>query len=384
MADEVQTAPETAAVTETYTPVTAPGDGKISLRDAARALASARKPRSPAAENDAARKHMAENATEPEAQASDPEPSETQRLADEANAAPPEEAPGETQEADPAEQPPIEPPRSWTKEAKERWQSLPRETQEYLAEREQERDREVRRSQNEAAEKTKALTAKEQAVEQARQQYEAALPILAQNLQASMSSEFADIKTMADVQKMANEDWPRYARWDAQQKQLAAVQQEHQASLERAEKEKAAKFAEFAKQQDTLLQEKVPELADADKAAKLQKTALNVMHDAGFTDDELSQSWNGEGNINLRDHRWQMVVLKAAKYDAAQHSVVEKTTAAKAAKPIPPVQRPGVAQPKGAQRAATIQALNQRLDSASGLNAQRIAAQIIAERRRGA
>lgn len=376
MADEVASAaPEGAAAAETYTPVTAPGEGNISLRDAARALASARKPKEPKAE--------APEAQEP----SDPdvEVSEDQRLADEANAAPADEqAPGETQEADPAdEQPSIEPPRSWTKEAKERWASLPRDTQEYLAEREQERDREVRRSQNEAAEKLKGLTAKEQAVEQARQQYEAALPILAQNLQASMSSEFSDIKTMADVQKMANEDWPRYARWDAQQKQLAAVQQEHQASEQRQAAERNAKFAEFAKSQDALLTEKVPELADKDKAEKLQKSALAVLHDAGFTDQELGQSWNGEGSLNLRDHRWQMVVIKAAKYDAAQHAVAEKTTAAKAAKPLPPVQRPGVAQPKGAQREATIQALTQRLDKSSGINALRAASQLIAERRRG-
>lgn len=370
MSDDVQTAPEGAAVAETYTPVTAPGEGNISLRDAARALASARKPKEPKAEA-------------PEAPSSDPdvEVSETQRLADEANAAPADEqAPGETQEADPAEQPSIEPPRSWTKEAKERWQSLPRETQEYLAEREQERDREVRRSQNETAEKLKGLTAKEQAVEQARQQYEAALPILAQNIQASMSSEFADIRTMADVQKMASEDWPRYARWDAQQKQLAAVQQEHQAAQERQASERNAKFSEFAKEQDRLIMEKVPDLADKEKAAKLQKTALGVLHDAGFTDQELSQSWNGEGAFNLRDHRWQMVVLKAAKYDAAQQAVTEKVTTAKA-KPLPPVQRPGVAQPKGAQREATIQALTQRLDNSSGVNALRAASQLIAARR---
>jgi hypothetical protein len=371
MSEEVLAAPETAAETEDFTPISAPGEGRISLRDAARALASARKPKeSYAAVNEAAREKMAAPA--------EAAPDES-KAEDADDAAPPEEAPGETQEADPAEQPPIEPPRSWTKEAKERWQSLPRETQEYLAEREQERDREVRRSQNEAAEKTKALTAKEQAVEQARQQYEAALPILAQNLQASMSSEFADIRTMADVQKLAQEDWPRYARWDAQQKQLAAVQQEHEASTKRQEQERIAKFAEFAEKEDRLLQERVPELADKDKAAKLQKSALGVLHDAGFTDDELSQSWSGEGKINLRDHRWQMVVIKAAKYDAAQQGFVEKTTKAK---PLPPVQRPGVAQPKGARNAAVIQDLSSRVENTTGLNQIRAAAQLIAARRR--
>jgi hypothetical protein len=370
MSEEVLAAPETAAATEDFTPISAPGEGRISLRDAARALASARKPKEQ-------KQPEAPVAAAPDAPAEAPEESKAEDAND---AAPPEEATGETQGDDPAEElPPLERPRSWTKEQDDRWKSLPRETQEYLIEQARQDSDAVRRSQNETAEKLKALAAKEQAVEQARQQYEAALPILAQNLQASMSSEFADIRTMADVQKLAQEDWPRYARWDAQQKQLAAVQQEHEASTKRQEQERIAKFAEFAEKEDRLLQERVPELADKDKAAKLQKSALGVLHDAGFTDDELSQSWSGEGKINLRDHRWQMVVIKAAKYDAAQQGFVEKTTKAK---PLPPVQRPGVAQPKGARNAAVIQDLSSRVENTTGLNQIRAAAQLIAARRR--
>jgi hypothetical protein len=153
-----------------------------------------------------------------------------------ADAAPPEEAPSEAESAPEPEAeaaPPIEPPRSWTKDEKERFNSLPRETQEYIASREQEREREVRRSQNEAAEQRKAIEAERSKVEQSRQQYESALPILMQNLQSAMAGEFSDIQTMADVQKLANEDFPRYVRWDAQQKQLAAVQQEIQAAQSR-------------------------------------------------------------------------------------------------------------------------------------------------------
>src|SRR4051812_43442965 len=63
------------------------------------------------------------------------------------------EAPGETHEAGPAARPPIPPPRSWTKDARAHWQTLPHETQTYVAAREQERERELRRSQNEVAAK---------------------------------------------------------------------------------------------------------------------------------------------------------------------------------------------------------------------------------------
>src|SRR5262249_31959780 len=124
------------------------------------------------------------------------------------DAAPQEaEAPGETESADPAEAlPPIDAPRSWTAEDKELFNSLPRETQERIAGRERSRERDFRRSQDEAAEKLKGLTAKEQAAEQARQQYETALPLLLQTLQSQQAGEFADIKTMADVERLARED----------------------------------------------------------------------------------------------------------------------------------------------------------------------------------
>src|SRR6476661_3360842 len=55
-----------------------------------------------------------------------------QQSAEKADAGP-EKVPGETQEADPAEKPPVEPPRSWTKEAKDRWNTIPRDAQEEFA-----------------------------------------------------------------------------------------------------------------------------------------------------------------------------------------------------------------------------------------------------------
>jgi hypothetical protein len=61
--------------------------------------------------------------------------------------------------------------RSSTKETKERRASLPGETQEYRPTREQERERESRRSQNEVADPRKAIVAKRQKTDQARQQW---------------------------------------------------------------------------------------------------------------------------------------------------------------------------------------------------------------------
>jgi hypothetical protein len=172
------------------------------------------------------------------------------------------EAEGADRQDEPA---PIEPPRSWTKEDKQLFASLPRATQERLVERERSRENDFLRRQNEAAEKLKGLSAKEQAVEQARQHYEAALPQLLATLQSQQAGEFADIKSMADVERLAREDWPRYLLWDLQQKKIAEVGQQLVAAQHRQVVEKLAQFTDFAKREDDLFKEKVPDMADEAK-----------------------------------------------------------------------------------------------------------------------
>ncbi len=296
------------------TVVQSAGEGQLSVSEAGRMLREARKPKEQHAqveESDPA------SAAVPAAVGT---PHESTPAQVEADAAPQKtEAPGETEsQAESVDARPIEPPKSWTNEAKERWQSLPRETQEYLAEREQERERELRSGQNETAEKLKGLSAKEQAVDQARQQYESALPLLLDNLQSVMQGEFSDVKTMADVQKMAAEDWPRYVRWDAQQKQVAAVQQEVRGAEERRTAELKERWTEFAKREDFLFAEKAPEMADKDKAAKLQGAAVSVLKELGFSDEELSRSYHGKHGMSLRDHRVQLLVRDATLWHEAQ------------------------------------------------------------------
>jgi hypothetical protein len=347
---------------------------QISLREATRAVQHARNPRIKSGE-----KEQTTETAAPEAAAAEP----TQESPAQAEEAAPADtqAPGQTEGVpEPAEQvPPIEPPRSWTKDEKERFLSLPRETQAYLAEREQERDREIRRSQNEAAEKLKGLNAKEQAVEQARQQYESALPQLLGNLQSQQAGEFADVRTMADVERLAREDWPRYLQWDVAQKKIAAVTQEMLSAQQRQAQEKLQRFSEFAKHEDDLFIERVPDMADAEKAAKLQGAAMTVLKDLGFSEAELGDSWNGGKDLSLRDHRVQLLIRDATLWREAQ----VKAKAA-ATKPVPPVQRPGVAQGKSASSDAEIQNLTRQLEQASGMNAMRIAAKLTAMRRAAA
>jgi hypothetical protein len=350
---------------------TPPADtpAKLSTTEAARLLASLRKPKQ--------QERAPESAAAPAATAAPELQQESEPVEAGDDAAPPHaEATGETQETDPAPAPTIEPPRSWSAEARERWSRLDPETQSYLLERDRTDSAAVRKAQNEAAEARKAVEAERTSLEQARANYETALPQLLGTLQQQQAGEFADIRTVADVERIAREDWPRYLRWDLAQKKLAAVQQEMASAQQRHAAEQQQRFAEFAKRQDSLLAEKVPDMADPKKAAALQSAALGLLQDLGFEQSELAQAWNVQGDFSLRDHRVQALIIDAVRWREAQAKARQA-----AVKPVPPVQRPGNAQPRGAVQAATIQNLEQQLGSARGQNAIRLAAQLTAARR---
>lgn len=280
-----------------------------------------------------------------------------------ANAAP-ETEPGEvTKDADPEENlPTIEPPRSWTKAEKERFQSLPRETQEYLHTREQEREREFRRSQNEAAEERKAIKAEREAAEKARQQYEAQLPSVMQALQDAQNGAFSDVRTVDDIQKLAAEDPFRYLQWQAHQTKLQAVN----AEVERAKGEKSraeqAEWANFVQKQNELAIEHIPELADKDKGAALTNRVANeILPEYGFTQNELNALANGSEKLSIYDHRLQRLLFTAVKY-----ADIQKAKVTAAAKPAPAVQKPGVSRPQGSAQSEAFTKTSAKIDNGSG------------------
>ena len=257
MSDEASAPGSEGAVAPVATP--APElPAELSVHDAARALSEARwkrsQPATPAAQ-----------AKEPEAPVETPE-----ELPEEGNADP-ETDPGEAPEAaEPEATPPIEPPRSWTKDEKERFQSLPRETQEYIAQREQEREREIRRSQNEAADKLNGLSTREQELEKVRKDYEAKLPALMQALQDAQAGAFSDIRTVDDVTRLATEDPFRYLQWQAHQQKLQAVNYEMEQAKSRQTGEQRSAWANHVQSENAKVAEMYPELADPKAVEKWQ------------------------------------------------------------------------------------------------------------------
>ena len=326
---------------------------------------------SEAARQLAAWRHKRANPDEgaaPDAGASEPAAGAQTDTAPKADDAAPQttEAPGEATETpvDPAaeELSPIDPPRSWTADDKEIFKTLPRETQQKLADRDRARETEFRRGQNEAAELRRQMDAERGEVQQARARYEQALPALLQTLQEQQRGEFADVRTMADVERLAREDWPRYALWDAAQKKIAAVAQEVQAAQHRQVQEYQSQWNSYATRQDQLLLDRVPDLSDKTKAQKLADAAAAVYRDVGFKDEELQALWSGQASISLRDARLSQIVIDAARWREA------KASAAKAARPgLPPVQRPGVSSPRPDAASAEIQALEKKFEQTGSL-----------------
>jgi hypothetical protein len=289
--------------------------------------------------------------------ATEPEPNS----APEAESAAPVEDPGNTtEEAEPADLPPIEPPRSWTQAEKERFQSLPRETQEYLHTREQERERDFRTRQNEVAEQRKAIQAEREAAEKARKEYEAKLPTLMQTLQEA--GPFNDIRSMADVEKLQQEDPFRFQAFQLHQWKLQAAQAELAETNKRQEQEQHSKWTDHVQKENALAAELIPELADKEKGPALTNRVANeILPEYGFTPAELNALASGSEKLSIFDHRMQRLLHTAVKY-----ADIQKAKVTAAAKPVPAVQKPGTAKPAGAAQSEAYTKLSAKIETGAG------------------
>ena len=341
------------------------GDGPLSAREAAASLADTR-------HKDAARQRRDdEHEGEARDDAAARQESAAQESLEQADTAQ-ETGPGETQGDDQAE-PPIAPPRSWTKEDKELFRHLPRETQERLAERERSREADFLRRQNEASERLKGLSARQQEADKARAHFEQALPTLLMELQSQHQGDFADVTSVADIERLAREDWPRYVLWDAQQKKIAAIQQQVVAAQARQAHEQATRWTAFARDEDARFLEKAPEFSDVKVMAEATQQAGELLKGLGFTEAELNLLWHGQGAITLRDHRMQLLLRDGVKYREA----LGKAKAAQR-RPVPSVQRPGPAPARDADADDKVRSLNDRLTTSGTL--RDAAALLVAQR----
>jgi hypothetical protein len=256
----------------------------------------------------------------------------------------PETVSGEIEATEPEPTPSVPPPRSWASEDHDAFRALPPEVQARMVEIDRSRELEVQRVQSRLAEITRADEARAAAMEQARQQYEQSLAYAMQL--AGSDTEFADIKSMDDVTRLARDDWPRYVQWDAHQKKLQALGQEYQQAQQRQHYEYSQRWNQFAEGEDQKFAQKYPD------AAQIRDDAVNYLKTSGFSQDEMAQHWNSG---IWRDARMQAVLRDATLYNKAQKAKAEAVK-----KPVPPVQRPGVQAARPSSDANEIKALESK------------------------
>lgn len=289
---------------------------------------------------------------EKEAERASAEPQQDTPTGDDAG---PEETPATSEVAETGEpapqEPAIDPPATWAAEDKDAFQALPRDLQEKIVKRERERERLLSERAREAAEARKSVETDKAQIQQERAFYAQQLQTFIPALQQQIAGEFHDIKTIADVTRLAGEDPARWAKWQAQQTALAHAQAEHQRIQEQQTRELETKRNDFIREQREKLLEKLPDLRDRKKAEAFRDGIADYLGDQGFSSEEIGR---------LADHRHMILIDKARRYDEGQ-----KAKASAQVKTVPQVLKPGTAKQTNAKAEELTAALERQRKSGS-------------------
>jgi hypothetical protein len=153
-----------------------------------------------------------------------------------------------------------------------------------------------------------------------------------------------------------------------------------EAQLQQAENEHINRvYRQYSKANDDAFAARTPEMQNPAKAQELRAATRQMMHDVGFSEDEINNAWAGKTGVPLRDHRVQQLLADGARWRMAQAKAKNVTRAS-----VPPVQRPGVARPRGTEGEADIGRLERALEGASGERAALQAATKLTQARRRA
>lgn len=210
-----------------------------------------------------------------------------------------------------------------------------------------------------------ALEEKVGEVERARRGYVEGLDAAMQIAQASFVSQFPELAALAPEQlpvalaQMAHQDPAKLSRIQAivaASEQLRARQGEE---MRRTADASRRDFQNYAKAEDARLEA----LLKGETSGVRQAVAQEIMtsaKDSGIEPDELQRLFDSEPL--MRNATFQRMM-----YDAGKYRLMMKARDAVAAKPIPPVQRPGMAAGRGERDQHDLRALSARLSSSGDL-----------------
>lgn len=152
-----------------------------------------------------------------------------------------------------------------------------------------------------------------------------------------------------------------------------ALVQERAAQAQASERLSAQEWDSWARQEDSIAAQLVPETADP----KFQAAANDALKAYGFHAGELAAAYSGREKFSIRDSRVQRVFADAIRY----RQVVAAGKSA-TAKPVPPVQRPGASMPRVSSEVSDVKALDSRLGRTGSV--KDAAALLVATRRAAA
>ena len=236
------------------------------------------------------------------------------------------------------ELPPIAPPVSWTAGKKEEFARLPRDLQEYVSTRETERERFVQSKAQEAA--------------QVRSEVEKEALACIQQLQSQAAEQLAQYASLMEVplpdpQLLVDGNLDGYAKQLARHQHFTAQREQAQRQAEQARQQAAFAQQEIHQREQAeiqaVLEKEFPEYLDPVEGPKLRQQLGSIALELGYSAEQLA---NVDAKDILAMRNVANLKAKADKYDALMAKKMENVRAHKG-KNLPPVARPGTAQPRG-------------------------------------
>jgi hypothetical protein len=202
-------------------------------------------------------------------------------------------------------------------------------------------------------------------VEKVRQSYQDGLAAATQIAQMSFLGQFPEFTNMAPdhvpaaLEKMSREEPAKFARVQASvavhEQLLARQAQEHQRQAEVSRQS----FQRFAQSEDARLEVMLKNEPKAVQQAVAAEIMVGAM-ESGIEPAELNRLFHSEPL--MRNATFQRMM-----YDAAKYRLMMKSKDAVAAKPVPPVLRPGVAATSAERERGDLRALSARLSTSGNL-----------------
>ena len=199
-------------------------------------------------------------------------------------------------------------------------------------------------------------------------------------------AEYGHLKSYDDLARLSADQQQRYIgqrqalQTAAEQFQnLSAQRQLTQQRIEAARQaEQQQAFARYKAEQDALAAKSIPEISgDPETAFAFGRAATETLEEYGITRDAI-RTYSPDVVRAMNSASFQRLVADATRYRQGKARAHEVS-----AKPLPPVQRPGVARDRGDRASADLSHLDQRIDRARpGSDRQlRAAANLIAAKR---